>query len=123
MHLHKYESLQTRVRPIIVNPPPDAAVPKPSLISVSRCSIQQDSTAIIAKIDESEIDVSTDSNSSNKRTVTSNMQSKVLHVWSGRSDLESLSETEREKGRERESESLTVLAILLVCSFNTYKVK
>lgn len=80
MYLHKYKSFHVRERPIIVNPPPDTAVPKPSLISVSRCSTQQESTAISVKIDESEIDVSTDSHSSNDRVDSSNMQSKVLLV-------------------------------------------
>lgn len=94
-YLHKCKSFQARERPIIVKPPPDTAVPKPSLISVSRCNTQQNSTAIVAKIDDNEIDVSIDSQSSNKRIESSNIQSKVLLVWSGRSDLEGLSEKKK----------------------------
>jgi len=92
VYLHKCKSFHARERPIIVNPPPDTAVPKPSLISVSRCNIQQNSTAIVAKIDDNEIDVNIDSHTSNRRIESSNIQSKVLLVWSGKSDLEGLSE-------------------------------
>lgn len=90
MYLYKYKNFHARARPIIINPPPDTAVPKPSLISVSRCSIQQNNTAIIVKIDDSESDVNMDSHSSNERTSNNNIQSKVLLAWNGKSDLESL---------------------------------
>lgn len=78
MYLYKYKNFHARVRPIIANPPPDTTVPKPSLISVSRCNIQQNNTAIIVKIDDSEIDVSMDSLSSNKSSSSSNIQSRIL---------------------------------------------
>lgn len=80
IYLHKYKNFHARVRPITANPPPDAAVLKPSLISVSRCNIQQNNTAIIVKINDSEIVVSMDSYSSNKRFSSSNIQIKVLLV-------------------------------------------
>lgn len=94
MYLYKYKNFHARVRLIIANPPPDTTVPKPSLISVSRCNIQQNNTAIIVKIDDSEIDVSMDSLSSNKRSSSSNIQSRILLAWSGNSDLESLKNEE-----------------------------
>lgn len=117
-YLHKYKNFHTRERPIIVNPPPDTAVPKPSLISVSRCTIQQNNTAIIVKIDDNEVNVNIDSYSSNERINSSNIQNKVLLVWSGKSDLESLKKKNCSIINHIWYKCLLNISVSTVCNFN-----
>lgn len=86
----KYVHFQARARPMAAKVPAEKASPQPPVISVRRCRSQQQRTAEIVRMDDNDVVVRKDSQTSRNRTSRISMHNSVLTVWNERSSLETL---------------------------------